>query len=348
MIQTNKSLHTIKIIEMATSLTEAYRNREINIPRYPLTGRPIHDRPFVGTHCVIGSKYLPVVRYESLYYGQLGSSQGYCGTYYYYEPDSNNFLNLGKTLVAANKIDAVIKLDGYPDGLPYIFRNNAFIKSVAITSLVHVAFKLFYVLNRQTLTDRADLRFLYSERPESNIPTNGKSMNSYHQHIIDSFPQHSGDPQSRHFRNVITRDRLIDAIVKMMPIWTSVISHESELSDPRYFLNLSIPDLPPSLTMNPMFENIDTGEYLATELVALTDRLDQYICLKAQQAGYDTILLQREPGETRAVTEILDVRDRHVSYENICKDTFEVPTHPTKYPTIWFPEYGFMTYTKTP
>ena len=33
------------------------------------------------------------------------------------------------------------------------------------------------------------------------------------------------------------------------------------------------------------------------------------------------ILLQREAGEYRVVTEILDTRDRSVSYQNICKET---------------------------
>lgn len=95
----------------AAKLGIAYVDSKYPYPRYPRTGHPVSEMPFAGNHCRIGEFYLPVIRYESLFYNVSGTGNGTCGTFYFYEPDSTSFLNLGKVLIAANKIDAMIKLD---------------------------------------------------------------------------------------------------------------------------------------------------------------------------------------------------------------------------------------------
>ena len=51
--------------------------------------------------------YMPVYRVSSLYHAH---NPEYCGKFYFYEPDSNVHLSLGRTKFCANKIDAYAKL----------------------------------------------------------------------------------------------------------------------------------------------------------------------------------------------------------------------------------------------
>lgn len=52
------------------------------------------------------------------------------------------------------------------------------------------------------------------------------------------------------------------------------------------------------------------GTYIGSEIYAELDELDHILCIHARQLGFDTILLQREPGEHRVVTVILDTRSQ--------------------------------------
>jgi len=44
------------------------------------------------------------------------------------------------------------------------------------------------------------------------------------------------------------------------------------------------------------------------------DYLDQPLCIAAKKVGIDTIILQREIGNRRVITEIIDMRDRSFEY----------------------------------
>ena len=95
-------------------ITIGYMVRSYPIPRYQNTSRPKSEMNFAGNKCLQG-QYLPVLRYEGLYYGGKKNEddkddendEAFCGTFYYYEPDSQVQLNLGKVLVAAGKFDAL-------------------------------------------------------------------------------------------------------------------------------------------------------------------------------------------------------------------------------------------------
>jgi len=56
--------------------------------------------------------YLPIVRYQSLYYSATTDETKYCGTFFFYEPDSDKFLYLPKdrTLFFATKVHAWYEL----------------------------------------------------------------------------------------------------------------------------------------------------------------------------------------------------------------------------------------------
>lgn len=53
------------------NLREAYKKSTIQVPRYQRTGRPISSMTFAGNNCIISANYLPVIRYESLYFNPL-------------------------------------------------------------------------------------------------------------------------------------------------------------------------------------------------------------------------------------------------------------------------------------
>lgn len=297
---------------MAVSLTKAYREREIEVPRYPRTGRPMSEMTFAGNNCQSGTNYLPVVRYESLYYSAMQPTKEYCGTFYYYEPDSTNFLNLGNCLITGNKIGAAIEL-----------------------------------LNQSENQDRRSkaIKEEIEEKIQEILVNSVKSLPYVHGIINRTKDVEEG------------LEYLNNLLAKMKQLATETIPSETNISDKDYLVEFRV-NKDTSFIINQVFESLglikgkwrglEKGTYHGNMFFARSDSLDQYLCSRAQELGYDTILLQREPGETRAVTEILDVRPRQVSYQNICKERFNLPTHTTNYPTIWFPEYGFMTYTKTP
>ena len=77
--------------------------------------------------------------------------------------------------------------------------------------------------------------------------------------------------------------------------------------------------------------------------IGITDDFDQDICKMARELKIDTLILQHEIGETRAVTEILDTREN--TYDNLIrveerKNWYKISK---KYPTIWFLDNGFIT-----
>jgi len=101
---------------------DAYKTEprgEIDIfVRYPLTLRVVtslgtfHHRRDVWKP---DGFYLPVVRYESLYYSDLKettdiSSRQYCGKFFFYEPDSSMFVHLRNAQIFASKVHAAMDL----------------------------------------------------------------------------------------------------------------------------------------------------------------------------------------------------------------------------------------------
>ena len=75
----------------------AYEDPNVKAYRYPATGRPVGPRSILSKRETNVSPccYLPIVRYPGLYYSATTGEKKYCGRFYYYEPDSTYFINLG-------------------------------------------------------------------------------------------------------------------------------------------------------------------------------------------------------------------------------------------------------------
>jgi hypothetical protein len=293
-------------------LQGAYHRRASKIQTYPRTQRPISEMKFANSICKKNSKYLPVIRYEELYHKE--ESGKHCGTFYFYEPDSTNYLDLGNCLVAANKVDAMFKLERYQNGLPYLAKNDKLIQSLSLHEFL-VFLSTFFDIDSN----------LFSELL----------------HISDAgYLEISED-----YQEILDTDEIQNIITKVNKFFTTLLRKENDI-------NINIEAItefegdsePIPYHLNMLYINMETGQYLGENVLGSYDALDEIICEMAKEQEYDTILLQREPGEKRVVTEILDVRNRKESYGAICKEKFDLPTHKTQHPTIWFSEYGFLTY----
>lgn len=86
---------------------EYYLNNPVHWPKYHYTGRPKTKMLFAGKNkrLVPGAKYLPVVRYPNIFYEEE-KKQHYCGTFYFFEPESTVLLDLGNSAVFASKLQA--------------------------------------------------------------------------------------------------------------------------------------------------------------------------------------------------------------------------------------------------
>jgi len=85
--------------------------------RYPRTGRSYMEKslakgllPINIINCKNNCFYLPVHRIENLYYDK-NPFITFCGKFYFYEPDSTLFLNLGNTRFFGSKWHALLFID---------------------------------------------------------------------------------------------------------------------------------------------------------------------------------------------------------------------------------------------
>ncbi len=77
--------------------------------RYHLTNRPVNPMlkllpPSKRNKKAENGYYLPVMRYEGIYYSKNDNEKSiYCGKFFYFEPESNVYLYLGKSCFFATK-----------------------------------------------------------------------------------------------------------------------------------------------------------------------------------------------------------------------------------------------------
>ena len=130
--------------------------------------------------------------------------------------------------------------------------------------------------------------------------------------------------------------------VIMVQFYISLLHNENEVQEIPY-----INTTPLYPTDSSSIWRMYSGKSIITDKIDISmgahDDFDQDICKMAQSLKIDTLLLQHEMGETRAVTEILDTRDN--TYDNLVrvenpKEWYKISK---KYSTIWFLDNGFIT-----
>ncbi len=91
---------------------EYQAHEDASLTRYPLTKRVASGMSFASNpnRPPPSGYYLPVLRYEKLYYRDNPDNKDYCGKFFFYEPHSHLYLHLGKLRVYATKVQAYVTL----------------------------------------------------------------------------------------------------------------------------------------------------------------------------------------------------------------------------------------------
>lgn len=184
---------------------------------------------------IFNNTIIPVIRYQTGMHGYLTTPQkgSYCGTFYYYEPDSPYLLYSETTLVTTNKITACLEL-----GL-----------------------SVEWIANRLEDNSKHNIVLYYDEDGE--------------EYEIEYTPKNVG----------------FNVSGSKSEQWIELINQ---------------------------YKNNNINSLIHYQyLYALEDTFDQIICVLAHNRNINTILLKNMTGETRVVSEVLDVRSRVESYNNI-------------------------------
>lgn len=209
-----------------------------NFKYYPIEWRSLviphrHDNLFWAVDIVDGiyqNNIIPVIRYQPGMSGYFTFSDegAYCGTFYYYEPDSPYLLHSKTTLITTNKITACLDLGLSPEW---------------------IAHRLYDQTKTIKVEDGYNLVIFTPQRVGFNV-----SGNIFDQwlELIDQY-----------------KNRTVNSLIHYPLIY------------------------------------------------ALEDTFDQIICALAHNRGIDTIILKYMTGRSRVVSEVLDVRSREESYDNI-------------------------------
>lgn len=310
---------------------EYFSKRQITkSPQFSRSLRPVTNMYTLtsGRNCAAGKLYLPVVRYGGLYYFSETSARDYTGTFYFYEPDSCSFLDLGNVLIAGSKYDAFKKL--WKQGGDRLLRQAKYLKEAMshyelekVNDPEHTRqFPAFYYRYRDfPMNPQTDDELMFAlanltpEEQEDYAPISGliNSFNSLPMGKIHTVVDYSEGVESEHIAS--------DVLVTLGR-------------------NVFFGKVP----MNPLGENKE-GLYLGNYGFGFFDGIDIPLYLMGKELGYDTILLQHEYGEYRSVTEILDIRPRNISYESICRiPDCSINFGSDNHPLIWLPKYGFLKY----
>ena len=344
--------------QTAEQLAKLYSNRYAIGSRYPSTSRPVTTMKFTTSFCVPGL-YLPVVRYENIYYQSKTKPEGkeYCGTFYYYEPHSINSISLGKTLVTSNKLHAVVELERkYFSNFRHPIRDLAMgnIPMSLSAYLLLLAWKLIFNI---PILEFGDLIIDIKDIQEiSDIWIDSKKSNEYPNYLLNNNPSIEVNINSRktweNIKRVFMKQSVLEQLDVTYNLMTSLITNERNIPviatnkydeiNPLYYVKSEL--IEPSHKIYIASHPGTSLNYIGYKLYSLFDYVDQIICQLAYELGYDTIILQREPGKERPVTEILDVRPRHLSYGSFCRGLNTTPfrkaVDTSGYPTIWFTDYG--------
>lgn len=230
-------------------------------------------------------KVIPVTRYakgmsKGLFYSEEESS--FCGTFYYYEPESSTYLTYNRMLTARNKTDAArllakglgISLGGFYKKYGPEIINSAYDIDIQDTYLSdEMIEKRFYDLFYTNRDRDVLLKNYLTNNPRNKLP---EDLILSPSELIKLYPQ-----------IFIYSDR--------------INTHLSE----RRLEELAI--------------KIHTKRYMGVflDLYAKEDLYDQLICRAGKDAGYDLILLTHMVGSHQVVSEILDTRDRNISFDSL-------------------------------
>lgn len=291
---------------------EAYKDMSVKTDRYVQTMRPkaTHMRVQPLQEQNENILYMPVIRYEGLYYNN--DENQYLGKFYFYEPESEYYINLGNTLLSANKYHAIrffeyLQLGDFDE--IYLLRNGIIPKLLSLSYLYIQANTKYSIVYHEPLDDNK------LEADKISLQDDNSEFSSLMRRLLNS----------------PLRDDLLYALSETKKELIRVFNTEEELSEPTFKIKMMVhydaagrnPQLHPDSTFSEEYNG---------NIFSKADYLDQPLVYFASKFGYDSIILQREVGEYNIVSEVLDCR--HDAGNHIYKLGSNSPKN-YKYPYIW-------------
>ncbi len=278
--------------------------------RFHYTNRPVSAMnkllpSYKRTRKAPSGYYLPIIRYENIYYSQdtddETKKQEYCGKFFYFEPESNIYLHLGKSCFFASKVDAYMTLHYLKWQLQRSLNPKSFLHGVSVNLQLN-KFKLF--------------------------ATNGAHVKGVLEKILDM--------------NTITESVRKSKVHEDEEFWDKFLTYRyrtlflSAQDFDKDWHSKILPVFYPT-------DKIRLGGKPLPSNVGAFDYLDQDICHSARQFGFDTVVLQHEVGGHDSVTEIIHTRENFEDFLYEFKDVETDLLPQTMYPKIWLPtENGIL------
>lgn len=264
--------------------------------------------------------YLPVVRYEDIYYSKSNESssdqtQKFCGKFFYFEPESDVYLFLGKSCFFATKLDAFLQLTA----LKYVLKVD---KEDAYDS-----FDLRYEL------DNSDFPLFLSNYPNYKVMMESLFHSKFIGYNVNQYLLNKNkDMKKKEYAEFW--DKFLTYRFRKL-----FVSFED--FDPKWH-ELCIPVFYP--TAKNLYQLPSITEYGPdANGVAEQDDYDQIICKMAKELGFDTIVLQHEMGNNDSVTEIIHTGNFKENLNEINGLTISTEQQ-ALYPKIWFPKENGLLY----
>lgn len=298
----------------------AYKDLSIDTERYVQSRRPkvkhMHTQEFQEKD--INNFYMPVIRYEGLYY--KNEENKYLGKFYFYEPESDYYINLGNTLLAANKYHAMRHFESLQLG---DFDEIELLRIGIVPSLLSLSY--LYI--------QANVKYgiLFHEPLDDNRLTPEEiSLEEDNSQFATLM---------RTLLNSPMRDSLLYALSETKTELMRVFNTEEELSLPTFKMKMMV--YYDAAGTNPQFDPESTfSEEYNGNVFSKSDYMDQPLVYFSRKYGYDTIVLQREVGEYNIVSEVLDCRptagDHIYNFGNSSPKNY-------KYPYIWTESKSLIT-----
>lgn len=327
----------------AQELKDAYHGKGI-VKRYKSTSRPVTLMEGMCQKTIktteLGTKlYMPVVRYpiyhtKSWTDEKKKSEHGYCGTFYFPELESFILLDLGKVAVFGSKVHAYYKL-----GMALAADEKSYGEFVKIFKL-----DTWLFINRERTKPTSEQKQAVFAKSVFDILMNNQAWYKPYSdlyHLQEYYKRSQDDDKSYEEYERVKKESLpkaLDFLIK--PFYFEISATDETIP---YLSQLGGTPMYPSDTEKYKFKYMSDNNMNA----GIHDWADQPICRAARHLGIDTLVLQREVGEQRTVSELLDTRfdSYQYLYRVTDRNTFETPflTPSKKYPTVWFPgQHGFV------
>jgi len=254
--------------------------------------------------------FVPVVRYQlgmrgNLYFDESKESP-YCGTFYYFEPSSPYYLRSHKTLITPNKLTAIYHLwkllPGSLIDLNSLSQVRASIKNIIST----------WVLWRKPLRGAQPLsHHAVAWEPEPNHQVNIPEETN---RILDDLKIINGKPLSEESAEYYNNTILPYVIAALF--YNQEITREGpEAAGYNEYTNAD-PIMGWQNWIRDVYYGILEPKW-SKWMYATEDWFDMQICVAGQREKYDIIILTNITGGNRLVSEVYDVRNRDISFNNI-------------------------------